>query len=481
MHRLPLYHLALTIPWCITPDALEAMLVIAAREEMDTAEIAQRMHGSRAPEALAFRENSRRDDSRRMRMRDGVALIAIDGPIFRYADMFTDMSGGVTTDAIAKDFQRAMDDPGVLAVLLVIDSPGGEATGISELADMIYANRATKPIGAYGEGMVASAACWLASATEVIGVEATTWVGSIGTVIGVPDPTKRPSSTIQFVSTDAPKKRPDPTTEAGRTYIQGLANRTNTVFVESIMRHRGMTREAVVAIEGGMLVGSDAVEAGLVDRLASEEEMIVLLRERAQQRQERAFAPLPLATAANTSAANGRKTLMADPKRFWSGFFGAAREEGLLDDQTPPAAPAAPAVPAPPQQSAELERLRQQLRDSHTAQATTFVEQLVTANQALPAEREALHALYVQACADDLAHGPITQANGTQTSRAALVKTSQQGRATHSLTKEQVPVGQNAQILANLQQTPTDDEVDIEATKAEASAYATRMNGKPKS
>lgn len=478
-HLPHLVDLMMSVPWCIYPGALEAMQTFATQTDLsddDRAIIALSMHGSKAPEALAFRDNTKRDDSRRMQMRDGVALVFINGPIYRYASMFDDISGGATTAAIAADFQRALDDPMVQAILFIINSPGGEGTGISELSTLIFASRGIKPIGVYSEGMLASAALWIASAADIIGIEPTTWVGSIGTIISVIDPAKRPTPYIQFVSQDAPKKRPDPYSEAGQAYLQGLANRTNQEFVESMMRNRGMTRDSVLSIEGAVRVGSDAIAAGLVDRLASEEDMIVLMRERAHQQRTGSLSA--------AQAAPGRTTYMADSKGFWASFFGAAREEGLLDD-APAVVPAQIAAQAGTAQSntdhqAEITRLREQLTTAHTAEASAFVEQLVTNNQAWPAERETLTALYMQASADDLTHGAITLTNGTQTTRVALVKAGHTQRSKHTLTTEQLAHNQNAQVLLNKTTTPTGDEVDVEAARAEANAYATQMNGTAK-
>jgi signal peptide peptidase SppA len=266
-----LYELALTIPWCCTTEALDAILAIAAREPMNEEEIKQRFHG---PKSLALRDGTRRDDSERMSMRDGVALIPIDGPIYRYADMFTAMSGGITTDAIGKDFQRAVDDPQVRAILFVIDSPGGEATSINELADTIYAARDRKPIGAYAEGYCASAAYWIASAAGEIVADDNALIGSIGTVMGMADPSKRPSQRIDFVSKQSPKKRVDPTSETGRAYFQAMVDDMTEVFIGRVMRNRDMTYAQILAVEGGMKVGQQAVDAGLVDRLGSEEQAI---------------------------------------------------------------------------------------------------------------------------------------------------------------------------------------------------------------
>ena len=118
------------------------------------------------PEALEARLGRPLDNTRAVSIRDGVAVIPITGPIMRYANLFTRISGATSTQELATDLQTALDSPQVRAIVLNIDSPGGEASGINELADMIHASRGKKPIKAYVGGTGASAAYWIASAAD---------------------------------------------------------------------------------------------------------------------------------------------------------------------------------------------------------------------------------------------------------------------------------------------------------------------------
>lgn len=432
-----LYDMALTVPWCITPPALEAMLSIAAREPLPEDEITQRLHG---PKSLALRDSTRRDDSRRMTIRERVALIPIDGPIHRYADFFTAVSGGVTTDSLAKDLQRALDDPAVQAIAFVIDSPGGEATGINELADAIFAARGRKPMAAYIEGYGASAAYWIASAADVIVADDEALVGSIGTVIGVPDPTKRPKFTIDFVSSQSPKKRMDPTTEIGQVGFQQLVDDMTEVFIAKVMRNRNLTRPQVLAVEGGLVLGQQAINAGLADRLGSEEQVIrdlVTLATRPATAWQRPY----------------QQERTAMDKGFWTNMFGglfrAAQEEGAPLAAAAPVSEPLAAVTAPlmldvpgtieqaagpdPREArlAELERqLATQQQQQRDVQAAAFADGAVRSHRALPAERPALYDAYLRASCDDAA-APLT--NG---SRAALLEGLVNQRIPHSLTQE---------------------------------------------
>lgn len=429
-----LYNLALTVPWCITPSALEAILSIVEREPLPADEIARRIYG---PDALALKEGKARDDSSLMRMRDGVAVIPIRGAIHRYASLFSDVSGGATTQAIAADFQRALDDPNVQAILFTVDSPGGEATGIAELADLIYNARGQKPTGVYAEGLLASAAYWIASATDIIGIEQTAWAGSIGVVFAVPDPS-RPSPFIEFVSSQSPKKRADPRSEGGREYLQQLADRTTDVFLDAVTRNRSLSRDQVLAVEGGMRVGADAVAAGLVDRLATEEEMIALLQERAAKE--------------NT----------VDMKSFWGAFWSGAKEAGALED-APQAV--APAQSMQPEQNSELEALRKQLAAERTARAEQFVQQAVAAGYIVPAQADSVKTLYATLAQDD------ARDNGARC--AAFTKLISE-RPANSLTIEQLPA--NAVVLGNKlsqPETPILSDGEREAVRMAAQ----RLNG----
>lgn len=400
----PLYDLALSVPWCCTAEALEAMLAIAARDPLDEGETLRRMHG---PKSLALRNGQRRDDSGRMTMQGPIAVIPIDGPIFRYADMFTRYSGGITTEGLARDLQIALDDPTVAGVLLAIDSPGGESTGINELADLIYRARGRKPLAAYVEGYGASAAYWIAAAAETVIVDDTALVGSIGTILGVPDPTKRPSARIDIVSSQSPKKRPDVTTPEGRAVLQQMADDMTEVFISKVALYRDLDPAQILAIQGGMLLGQQAVDAGLADMLGSEQgalEALITNRLPARTRGGRRMH------TGGLTATTKETTMPPEKKGFWATFWEGAREAGVVPEHetalgaqlaaAPAPQAAAPQTPDPriTQAAEENAKLRAELskmqRAQITADADAFVKGHITAGRALPAESAQLTALY---------------------------------------------------------------------------------------
>jgi signal peptide peptidase SppA len=253
--------------WLIEPSWLPKILDIANRVG--------------DPEALATQLGRPLDNTQTVDHRPGgIAVVPITGPIFRYANLFTNISGATSTQVLATDIRAALDDPSVRSIVLEIDSPGGEAAGINELAQMIYDARALKPIKAYISGVGASAAYWIASAASQIIVDPTSLLGSIGVVMSVTDTVDRDAKAgvrnIDIVSSQSPNKRPDLRSDSGRAQMQTLVDSMAAVFIQSIARNRGVTPNTVANKfgKGGMLVGAEAVRAGMADGLGSLEGLI---------------------------------------------------------------------------------------------------------------------------------------------------------------------------------------------------------------
>jgi hypothetical protein len=125
--------------------------------------------------------------------------------------------------------------------------------------------------------MAASAAYWIASATDEIVLDETASLGSIGVVAMVPDPAKRKSADLEIVSSKSPKKRIDVGTEAGRAVIQSEVDALADIFISRVARNRAIEEDDVLGVEGGMVMGSAAIAAGLGDRLGSMEKLIAEL------------------------------------------------------------------------------------------------------------------------------------------------------------------------------------------------------------
>lgn len=425
-----LFNAAAAVSWAISAEWLTTILTIAASE-------------GPGPEAVEAQLGRKLDNTQDVTVRDGVAVVPVVGPVFRYANLFTYVSGATSIQLLARDFTQALNDPAVSAILLDINSPGGEVAGVNEFAAMVYAARGIKPITAYIGGTGASAAYWIASAADEIVADATAIVGSIGVVQALPNPAGRTARDIEIVSSQSPNKRPDVTTERGRAQIQGTIDALGQVFVETVARNRGVSVETVLADfgQGGVLVGQAAVDAGLIDRIGSFESTLAALR--------------PSAPAAPHLRPRGAQesTTMSMTEKPWQ--------------EAPVATTPAPIADAAA--SAELANLRaqvaqmqaqqvEQLKQVRAQAATTFAAEQLRASKITPAEQAPLAALYA-ACAEQ--------------GQAELVTALFEARPASGFTSELV--------VSNLSVLPlaSGDAAQMKAeAEAQASAYAKQVNTK---
>lgn len=253
-------------PWAITETALHTILEIAARE-------------NESPQAVAARLGRNLQNTYSVTERDGVAIIPVTGPLFRYANLFTMISGASSYELISRDFTAALENPQIKGIILDIDSPGGEVNGVSELSNMVFAARGKKPVVAYASGDAASGAYWIASAADKIVVSETSALGSIGVVGMYQGRSGKSAEAVEIVSSQSPHKRLDPTTDDGRSRLQTRIDSMADVFIETIARNRNVSAENVQNHYGGgdVMIGAKAVSAGLADRVGSLEGLIAEL------------------------------------------------------------------------------------------------------------------------------------------------------------------------------------------------------------
>jgi signal peptide peptidase SppA len=265
-------------PWAMTREALETVIAIAQRE-------------NHSPEAVAAELGRPLVNTRTVTVRDGVARIPFCGPLFRYANLFTEVSGATSYEMVATDFTRAVNDPAIGAIVLAIDSPGGEVNGVSELAALVYGARGKKPIMAHVSGFGASGAYWIAAAADEVITSDTGVLGSIGVEMTVVEEDEQQDGYQQltFRSSQSPQKNADTRTPAGAEQVQALVDELGAVFVSAVARYRGVSEEKVLADfgQGGLLVGKAAVKVGMADRVMTAEQVHAMLVDRLGGRSSR--------------------------------------------------------------------------------------------------------------------------------------------------------------------------------------------------
>lgn len=304
---------ACNVPWAIRPEALRMILQIADRQhEADLATAAQRL-AARFDEinlgAVSVSPGKPLAGTHTVRVRGSTAVVPIEGPIFRYANLFSSMSGATSIEALARDLNVALRDPDIEAILLHVDSPGGEVNGTAEFAELVHQAAKTKNVVAYVSNEGASAAYWIASAARRIVVANTALVGSIGVCAAMP--TGEKADRVEFVSSQSPRKRPDLASKDGQGQVQTIVDDLAEEFIGAVARYRGVSRDTVASKfgQGDVMVGAKAVEAGLADEVGSFESVLQLLARpeeaSAYSTSTRAASPPASVSAEATSVEDG--------------------------------------------------------------------------------------------------------------------------------------------------------------------------------
>lgn len=325
------------IPWAIHEPALRTIVEISERRSPDPELLAQwKGHaGASDPDlaALALRGGSRLEGTGSVTLRDGVAVLPVVGPIFRHANLMTDISGATSLSRLATDFAVAVASDQVSAIVLELNTPGGEITGLAEFAAAVRAATAVKPVVAFVDGLAASAGYWIAAAAGEIAVATSALLGSIGVVATYRDARQRDAkagvTTHEVVSSQSPHKRSDVATDEGRARAQALVDRLAADFVAAVADYRGVSGQDVTGKfgAGALLVGADAVAAGMAERVSSLETEISRLAT-----SHRKGNPMTGTPATGTPAAAGTAATLsaAELAQQYPEAVAALREEARL-------------------------------------------------------------------------------------------------------------------------------------------------------
>lgn len=202
---------------------------------------------------------------------DAVAIIPVRGTLMKFTSSLSSSTGTVE---LRRQVRNAAADDRVRAVLLKVDSPGGTVAGTAELADDIKAAAKKKPLWAYADDLMASAAYWISSSAARIGANRTAMVGSLGTVavlydwsVAFKQAGVKPLvfSTGKFKGAAALGAK---ITDEQKAYFQALIDETNTHFKAAVAE--GPRKVDVASLfDGRVHVAGTASNLGLVNDVTS--------------------------------------------------------------------------------------------------------------------------------------------------------------------------------------------------------------------
>ncbi|CAN7420214.1 S49 family peptidase [Paraburkholderia hospita] len=216
----------------------------------------------------------------------GVAIIDVSGTLVQKSSNLRPSSGMLGYNAIRHNFLAALSDDQVKAIVLSIDSPGGEVAGCFDLADLIYASRSIKPTLAILNESAFSAAYALASACEQITVPRTGGTGSVGVICMHVDQSKAIDKAgltvtiIKYGDRKADGNQFNPLSKEALDRYQAEVDEMGELFVQTVARNRNLSADVVRETQATTFLGAAGVEIGFADAvMAPDEAFQSLLKE----------------------------------------------------------------------------------------------------------------------------------------------------------------------------------------------------------
>jgi protease-4 len=208
---------------------------------------------------------------------DKIAVIPLRGLI---SSSIPGSVGDSMVDDMRAALEQARDDEDVKAVVLEIDSPGGEVTASDVIYNAVVRTRAKKPVVVYMGSVSASGGYYISCGGRYLMANDTTITGSIGVIIQTLNYeqlfNKVGLASVVFKS----GKFKDmlngarPITPEEREYVQSFVMKTYDKFLGIVAKERNLPAEALRAgiADGRILSGRDALDNKLIDGIGQIED-----------------------------------------------------------------------------------------------------------------------------------------------------------------------------------------------------------------
>jgi ClpP class serine protease len=193
-------------------------------------------------------------------------------------------AGQLNADSARPLIEKAFASAGRLPVILDIESPGGSPVQSDLIASMIraHADRAGIRVHAVIREVGASGGYWVACAADEIHANPMSIVGSIGVVgggFGFPELLGRLGIERRIYTSGTNKARLDPFSPEKPedvAFAKDLMDKLHVRFKDWVRGRRGQRLKAAdeALFDGGYMLGEQALEAGLIDGLATVEELV---------------------------------------------------------------------------------------------------------------------------------------------------------------------------------------------------------------
>lgn len=214
--------------------------------------------------------------------RQGTGVISITGELRNRGAHIGENSGVTSYEGVKHQLTRAGKSSKVKSLVLDIESPGGMAMGMSEVAALVRGIATVKPVYAVVNGMAASAAYGIASGAKRILISSSGLAGSIGTMmihLDMSEKLAKDGIKPTLIHAGSQKVLGNPTqplSDEAEAKLRGVVNSYYQDFLQTVAAGRGrrLSKQSARETEARTYIGQEAVSAGLADGVASFEEVV---------------------------------------------------------------------------------------------------------------------------------------------------------------------------------------------------------------
>lgn len=305
---------------------------------------------------------------------EGIAVIPVLGTLVRRASYIGAASGLTSYHDIEAMAEQAFADPQVRAVLLEVDSSGGEAGGVFDLAQRLrtLAQTSGKPLWAITDEAALSAAYAIACAADRLWLTRTAEVGSIGVVaVHIDESVADAKAGLNYTFLHAGAHKVDghphaPLPAPVAADIQADIEQLHDQFIALVAGFRRVTVDAIRDTEARVYRGEAAIQAGLADQIGTRAEAITALQ---RQLAMSAGRSLRNQAAALSAARTPPRSQLSQQEISMNDHTSVTPVDDTLEGSTPNTAPTPAQSPqTPPLDEAAItaqveQRLRRQLAE----------------------------------------------------------------------------------------------------------------------
>ena len=213
-----------------------------------------------------------------LEIQGNIGVVSIKGSLTNRDSWINRLMGVTSYNSIREAMIYAAQAPEVKQILLDIDSGGGAVSGVADTGNLIrMVNDKVKPVTAFTDGNMASAAYWLGSSAGKVYASKTAMVGSIGVIathMEQSEALKKAGVGVTVIRSGKYKALAngvEPLTDAAKEQIQAHLDGAYKIFVQHVAEARNVSYDLADSqmAQGREFMGEASVGAGLTDGIES--------------------------------------------------------------------------------------------------------------------------------------------------------------------------------------------------------------------